>query len=243
MEENITFVSFGKIIGIPGSRGLIRKILSNCFICKRQNAKPAQTQMANLPNIHLQSHVKPFSNTGVDYFGLIQTKTSRKTRRNQGTLKTYGINFTCLSTAIHIELSGDLSTDSFIVSLRRFFVRRGHVNIIQSDNGTNFIGAVKEINDAIKNHKHDKIIYLNKHQIKWQFNPPLSPWMGDCWESLIKTIKRCLYAMLKNSITTAATLTTVLCEVEYMVNNRPLLPIYGDINDYDVLTPNNFLLA
>ena len=80
--ENIPFVSFGKIIGIPVSRGLIRKILSNCFICKRQNAKPAQTQMVNLLNIRLQSHVKPFSNTGVDYFGLIQTKTSRKTRRN-----------------------------------------------------------------------------------------------------------------------------------------------------------------
>ena len=28
---------------------------------------------------------------------------------------------------------------------------------MQSDNGTNFIGAVKEINDAIKNLKHVKI--------------------------------------------------------------------------------------
>ena len=66
-----------------------------------------------------------------------------------------------------------------------------------SDNGTNFIDAVKEINDAIKNLKHGKITtYLNKHQIKWQFNPPLSPRMGGCWESLIKTIKRCLYAIV-----------------------------------------------
>ena len=40
--------------------------------------------------------------------------------------------------------------------------------------------------------------------------------MGGCWESL---------------------------EVEYIVNNRPLLPISDDINDYDVLTPNNFLLG
>ena len=151
--------------------------------------------MANLPNIRLQLHVKPFSNTGVDYFKPIQAKTSRKTRRNQGTLKTYGVIFTCLNTrAIHIELSGDLSTDSFILSLLRFLARIGHVNIMQSDNETNFIGAVKEINDVIKNLKHDKITtYLNKHQIKWQFNPPLSPWMGGCWESLIKTIKRCLY--------------------------------------------------
>ena len=115
---------------------------------------------------------------------------------------------------------------------------------MQSDNGTYFIGAVKEINDVIKNLKHDKITtYLNKHQIKWQFNPPLSPWMGGCWESLIKTIKRCLYAILKHSIITVETLTTVLCEMEYIVNNRPLLPISDGINDYDVLTPNNFLLG
>ena len=57
---------------------------------------------------------------------------------------------------------------------------------MQSDNGANFISAVKEINSAIKNLKRNTITYLNKHQIKWQLNPPLSPWMGGCWESLIK---------------------------------------------------------
>ena len=79
--------------------------------------------------------------------------------------------------------------------------------------------------------------------MKWQFHPPLSPWKGGCWESLIKKIKRCLYAISKNSITTAETLTTVLCEVKYIVNIHPLLPISDDINDYDVLIPNNVLLG
>ena len=50
--------------------------------------------MANLLNIRLQSHVKPFSNTSVDYFGSIQAKTSPKTRRYQEKLKTYGVIFT-----------------------------------------------------------------------------------------------------------------------------------------------------
>ena len=72
--------------------------------------------MADLPNICLHPHVKPFSNTGVDYFGPIQAKTSRKTRRNKETLKTYVVIFTCLSTrAIHIEISGDLPTHTFIL--------------------------------------------------------------------------------------------------------------------------------
>ena len=30
--------------------------------------------------------------------------------------------------------------------------------------------------------------------------------------------------------------------MEYIINNRPLLLISDDINDYDVLTLNNFLL-
>ena len=91
---------------------------------------------------------------------------------------------------------------------------------MQSENGTNFIGAVKKINDIIKNLKHNKIkTYLNNHQIKWQFHLPLSPWMESCWEGLIKTKKRCLYAILKKSITTVETLTTILCEVEYIVTN------------------------
>ena len=133
------------------------------------------------------------------YFGPVQAKTSSKTRRDQEILKNYGLIFTCLNTsAIHIELSGDLSTNSFNLSSRRFLARRGHVHIMKSDNGTNFVGEVKEINDAIKNLKHGKTItYLNRHQIKWQFNPPLNPWIKGWLEILIKTMKRCLYTILK----------------------------------------------
>ena len=47
---------------------------------------------------------------------------------------------------------------------------------MQSNNGPNCTGAVKEINDAIKNLKHDKITtYVSKHQIKWQFKLSPSP--------------------------------------------------------------------
>ena len=71
------------------SKQRFRNILSNCFFCKRQNAKSVQPHMANLSNIHLQLNVKPFSKTGVDYFGPIQAKSSRKTRRNQRNLRSH----------------------------------------------------------------------------------------------------------------------------------------------------------
>ena len=121
--------------------------------------KPVQTQITNLPNICLQSQVKPFSNIAVGYFGPIQVQTSRKTRRTQRTLKTNVVIFTCLNTgAIRIKLSGDVLSDSFILSLSRFLAPRVHANIMQSDNGTNFIDAVREINDAILNTKKEQHI-------------------------------------------------------------------------------------
>ena len=150
--------------------------------------------------------------------------------------------FTCLNTkSIHIKYSCDLSTDCFILLLRRFLTRMKHVNIVRSDNGKNFVDVIQEINNAIKNFEHGEItIYLIKYQIIGNFNPPLSSWVRSCLESLIKTIKRCLYVILKNTITTVETRITILCEVMYIVKIPPLLPISYNINYYDVMTPNNF---
>ena len=38
----------------------------------------------------------------------------------------YGVIFTCLTVqAVHIELDPDLTTDAFLLTLRRFIARRG----------------------------------------------------------------------------------------------------------------------
>ena len=68
--------------------------------------------------------------------------------------------------AIHLQLAGDLSTDVFIMVLRRFRSRRGHVKIIRSDNGTNFVGAVTELKEVIKKIDHSKVVkYCSERKI------------------------------------------------------------------------------
>ena len=58
-------------------------------------------------------------------------------------VKRYGRLFTCMTTrAIHLEVAYDLSTSAFINALRRFVSRRGPVQHIFSDIGTNFVGSV-----------------------------------------------------------------------------------------------------
>ena len=45
---------------IPACHGVIRKILANCFYCKRVNLRPKSQIMANLPKVHLLIYGKPF---------------------------------------------------------------------------------------------------------------------------------------------------------------------------------------
>ena len=62
--------------------------------------------MANLPKERLLIYDKPFSSTGVDYFGPFLVKHSKTTRRNQALTKRYSVISTCLTTrVIHLELA------------------------------------------------------------------------------------------------------------------------------------------
>ena len=92
---------------------------------------------------------------------------------------------------MHLGLANDMSTDAILLALHRFISRKGFVKVSRSDNGSNFIGAEKELKEALKQLNHDKIIDLASRQnIEWKFNPPTSPWIEGVWESLVKSIKR-----------------------------------------------------
>ena len=143
--------SVRKKFWIPACRGLIKQVINSCPLCKFRSAKPQQLIMSNLPNDRLSVGGKPISKVGVDYFGQLIVKLSKRTRSNQATAKRYGVLFTCLATrAVHLEIAGDMSTDSFIIALRQFVSRWGSIDIIRSDNGTNFIGAERELRNALK---------------------------------------------------------------------------------------------
>ena len=67
--------------------------------------------------------------------------------------------------------------------------------------------------------------------------------MGGPWEALIKSVKRILKAITRNRLFTEEALHTFICEVESILNNRPITPSSDDINDYEALTPNHILFG
>lgn len=193
--------------------------------------------MADLPRDRVLPDDPPFTNCGVDYFGPFEIK------RGRSTVKRYGVIFTCLTTrAIHLEMAASLDTDSFIHALRRFIARRGQIKILRSDNGTNFIGAERELKRAIAEWNVSKIEdHLKQQGIQWTFNPPSEPHHGGVWERLIKSVKKILNVTLRLD---EESLHTLLCEAEAIINSssRPITKASSDPNDLEVLTPNHLLL-
>ena len=144
--------------------------------------------------------------------------------------------------AVHIEVVHSLDTSSFMNALRRFITRRGQPEVIRSDNGTNFVSAEKEINKAIDDWNQEKIHqFLLQQNVKWLFNPPGSH-HGGIWERCIRTAQKILMVLLKQQVVDDECLSTVMCEVEAIMNSRPLTKVSDDPKDLAALTPNHLLL-
>ena len=106
------------------------------------------------------------------------------------------------------------------MSLRRFNARRGKPTVIYSDNGTNFVGANREIQECLNGWNQDKIARaLSKERIQWVFNPPAAPHMGGVWERLVRSCKKALDVVLQNQVLTDEVLLTAITEVESLVNS------------------------
>ena len=141
-----------------------------------------------------------------------------------GVSSRYGCVFTCLtSRAIHIEVAHTLDTSSFIEAFHKCICRRGKPILIRSDNGSNIVGAEKELREAIHKWNQQKIHEsLRQKEVEWKFNPPYASHMGGVWERQIRTIRKIILALMKQQALDDEGLATLMCQVEAIVNNRPI---------------------
>ncbi|XP_071118402.1 uncharacterized protein [Haliotis cracherodii] len=135
-----------------------------------------------------------------------------------------------------------LDTDSFLNALFRMAHRRGMPKEVISDNGTNFVGAAKELKQLISGLNSDVIkSTLANKSVKWLFNPPHAPYFGGVFESLVKSAKRAIYAILSSGDVSDEELMTAFTGAEALLNSRPLTNQSAHPQDDVPLTPNHFL--
>lgn len=216
-----------------------------CVTCLRYSKERATQLMGQLPRVRLEPS-KPFQSTGVDYAGPINIRFSPG--RGSKSYKGYICLFVCMVTrAVHLEAVTDLTSKAFIAAFRRFTSRRGHCSDLYSDNGTNFVGAdkqLKEMFDSAKSELPDEIAQvLTLHSTKWHFIPPQAPNFGGLWEAGVRCAKSHLKKVIGDSTLTYEELSTVLTQVEACLNSRPLTVLSDNPDDPLPMTPGHFLIG
>lgn len=225
---------------IIGLNSLVRKIQFNCVTCRRANAQPYPQQMSELPSDRVTGDSPAFTHTGCDFFGPFNVINGRKFE------KRYGVIFSCLcSRAVHIEMAYSLTTDSFLNAFRRFLSRRGNVKFVRSDNGTNLTSGYDELCSSLKQW-NDAVIqnWMLQQEIDWCFQPPSSSNFGGAVEREVRSIRKVLNGLMNEQPLRLddEQLSTLFCEVEAILNCKPLTEISQDPDDLNALTPNHLLL-
>lgn len=214
---------------IIGGRQTLKSVVTTCVTCKRYDSRRIETPATPLPVDRVRD-AAAFEVVGVDLTGPVYLKDGQKA---------WICLFTCaVVRAIHLELVQSLSTEDFLMALRRFIARRGRPVRIYSDQGTNFIGCA----NLFQKIEWDAVIkYCNLKRISWKFNPPTAAWWGGWWERLIGITKRLLRRVIKKSVLTYQEMETVLCDCESVVNSRPLTYISEGDSEPTSITPSLFI--
>ncbi|GFY41043.1 integrase catalytic domain-containing protein [Trichonephila inaurata madagascariensis] len=218
-----TLIQLRKKYWIPKSRQLVKTMIRICLICKRYSATPADQLSGQLPRDRI-TQSPPFQIVGIDFTGAILVK------NNQGTHKSYVSLFTCAVTrAVHLELVSDMSTKCFLLVLRRFLARIGNCKVICSDNARTFKAAERELAyfaNILKDSEFQN--FVADKGIHWEFIVGHATWWGGFYERLVKTIKDLLRKILGRALLTSEKLSTIISEVEVIVNHRPLTYMEND---------------
>ena len=213
------------------------EVLRFCVPCQKLDKAPVPQKEGPLPRDRIEL-VKPFKATGIDVLGPIGVKMG-----NRATHKRWVLLLTCMATrAISLQPLKDMSTPTLINALVKFHNTFPGLEIIYSDNGSNFKGACREIKEAVSAWNRQQIHEeLRVQGVEWVWGPPNSPHWGGVYERLVRSAKRHLKFLLERDYLPIDTFETALTQVTSILNSRPLTYASTDVDDMRVLSPANFL--
>ena len=204
-------------------------------------AHETKTQlMAELPPVRLAPQTPPFHYTACYYFGPFTVRVGRNKKA-----KHYCVIFTCLNTrAVHLEMAVDCTTMELMQVLRRFFAVRGCPAVLLSDNGSQMVGAARELRQMIQGYDPNLLRdFCAKTGTQWIFTTPASPHQNGGAEALVKSCKRAVKNAIGEQVLSPFELYTCFMEIGNLVNQRPIGRVPNDPDDGKYLCPNDMFLG
>ncbi|GFX85035.1 integrase catalytic domain-containing protein [Trichonephila clavipes] len=205
------------------------------FAMQRFSSTSGVQATAPLPGLCVEQSA-PFSVVGIDFGGPLYTKDENKH---------YIVLFTCAITrALHLELVNNLTTERFLLALRRFISHSGLCSKILTDSAKTFKKSELELKNLWKDISDPTVkAFYASHKIYWQFIIERAPWWGGFYKRLIRTVKLVLRKTVGRATLFRDELETLLIEIEGVLNSRPLTYIFSEFNEPEPLTPSHMILG
>ena len=215
---------------------VMKKISNRCYECRRRRQLNSQPQMSDLPSYRFSIKLVTFKETGVDFLGPFEIYSQINIA-----MKAYCCLFTCLTIrAVHIEVTRNLQKELCIMAFQRFFSRWGLAERNHSDNALYFSITAKTFEESSFTTTETQK-YAESKKIAWKFVPLGGPHFGGTWECLIGMSKRLFFKIARSRKFKEDSFSTLICQVEALLNSRPLKSVSSDIGDVESLTPGHFL--
>ena len=154
--------------------------------------------------------------------------------------KVWIVMFSCLvSRAVYLVLVPNRSTETFLRALRELSARHCEPRMFISDNE----GAFEAANRVLQriSEKSEVNNYFGKRNIVWKFLPSRASWMGGVYERLVQIVKIELMKLQKKCLFSEMDWRSHLCELESIINDRPLTYVSDVGTEPEVITPNSII--
>lgn len=81
-----------------------------------------------------------------------------------------------------------------------------------------------------------------KKNVEWQLHPPAESHFGGVWEMLVSSRRKVVNIVVREQVLNDDCLHTLFCEIEAILNDRPITANSNVLSDLEPFTPNHLLL-
>lgn len=207
-----------KYYWIPQCFSCVKKILRDCVLCRRQNARTVKLSQSPYRDFRIMPANVPFRHVFIDHIGPMYIY------KENSKVKVYLLLFTCLwSRAIDVQICFDLSVREFLRAFQLHVFQYGFPSFCSSDLGSSIVRGTNILADIIK--EDSVAAYLNEQKIthvEFSQFPKGCKELGGLVESCVKMVKRLFFGAIRNQVLDMDDFAFLTAQVNCLINKRPI---------------------
>ena len=218
---------------IVNASSVVRKVLSKCFSCQRRQGPFCEHKMADLPVDRVTPGQPPFTSVSIDCFGPLQVRRG----------KIWGhFHVSCYARSTH-RSGAQYGNWFFPDGAQEVYSKKGPGKGDQIQKWHQFHQQrerAQGIHQCMESQQDSRSCTPEEYQVELQ--PPVWLPLRRCLGALYLNYGKVSWTLLQTQTDDHEDLVTLLCEVESIINGRPITTVLGDSNGPEPLMPNHLLL-